>query len=217
MLPEFKHFAYTCLMRFEDRYNTIAKPSEGSFREKDSRFIAYAYPVSREEQIKGYINALKAQHPKARHHCWAVRFTPDRTVFRYNDDGEPAGTAGRPILHSLLSHDLTNTLVVVVRYFGGTLLGVPGLINAYKMATLDALNSAETIQLSIRDIYSITFEYLQTNDIMKIVKEHHIKIKQQTLTSGCSIETEIPKSLVNVVIPKLEKLPGIKITYLRTI
>ena len=120
---------------FEDTYQTIEFPAEGIFRDKGSKFIAYAYPFKDEANLKDIIADLKSQHPKARHHCYAYRLSPDRSVFRVNDDGEPSGTAGRPILNVLLSMDVTNILVVVVRYFGGTLLGVPGLINAYKTAT----------------------------------------------------------------------------------
>ena len=112
-------------MLFDDRYKTIAEASEGIFRDKGSKFLAYAYPIKSEGNVKEYISVLKALHPKARHHCWALRLSPDRSVFRLNDDGEPSGTAGRPILNTILSNDLTNILVVVVRYFGGTLLGVP--------------------------------------------------------------------------------------------
>src|SRR5690606_29745138 len=112
---------------FDDTYRTIASPSTGVFRDRGSKFIAYAYPFRDGGELKERIAALKSEHPKARHHCWAYRLTPDRTIFRVNDDGEPSGTAGRPILNTLLSHDVTNVLVVVVRYFGGTLLGVPGL------------------------------------------------------------------------------------------
>src|SRR4051812_2596882 len=118
-------------MLFDDTYRTIEKPAEGIFRDRGSKFLAFAYPISAEGEIKSIIAKLKVEHPKANHHCWAMRLTPDRGVFKLNDDGELSGTAGRPILNILLSRDITNVLVVVVRYFGGTLLGVPGLINAY--------------------------------------------------------------------------------------
>ena len=133
-------------MLFEDTYHTIEKPSEGLFRDRGSKFLAYAYQVNSESELKNNLTQLKSLHPKANHHCWAIRLSIDRSVFRLNDDGEPSGTAGRPILNTLLSHDLTNLAVVVVRYFGGTLLGVPGLINAYKSATEDALKQAVIIE-----------------------------------------------------------------------
>src|SRR6476620_9908190 len=129
-------------MLFDDTYKTVKTTSEGTFRDKGSKFIAYIFPLQNESEVKVMLTSLRADHPKANHFCWAFRLTPDRSVFRLNDDGEPSGTAGRPILNTLLSYDLTNVLVVVVRYFGGTLLGVPGLINAYKKATVEAISNA---------------------------------------------------------------------------
>ena len=204
-------------MLFDDRYRTISEPIEGIFRDKGSKFIAYAYPIRNEEQVKEYISALKSEHTKARHHCWAFRLSPDKSVYRINDDGEPSGTAGRPILNTILSNDLTNILVVVVRYFGGTLLGVPGLINAYKMATTNALSSAQIIELTINDIYSVSFDYLQMNEIMKITKDYSLKILNQSFGNSCNIELEIPKAQLDMVLSKLEKSQQIKLTYVRTI
>jgi len=142
-------------MLFDDTYKTIQEISEGVYRDKGSKFIAYLYPINSENDIKEIIVSLKADHPKARHHCWALRLSPDRTVFRLNDDGEPSGTAGRPILNTLLSNEITDVLAVVVRYFGGTLLGVPGLINAYKSATIDAVNNAKIINKTVNSVFSI--------------------------------------------------------------
>src|SRR5688500_2730354 len=119
-------------MLFDDTYKTIDAPAEGVFRDRGSKFLGYAYPVLAECEVKGILANLRAEHGKARHFCWALRLSPDRSIFRIQDDGEPSGTAGRPILNTMLSADITNVLIVVVRYFGGTLLGVPGLINAYK-------------------------------------------------------------------------------------
>src|SRR4051794_20287173 len=130
-------------MLFEDTYLTIEKLVDGLFRDRGSKFLAFAYPINSENDIKPILAQLKAEHPKANHHCWAMRLGIDRSVFRVNDDGEPSGTAGRPILNTLLSKNITNVLVIVVRYFGGTLLGVPGLINAYKTATEEALKLAK--------------------------------------------------------------------------
>src|SRR5258708_32047722 len=121
-------------MLFEDIYHTIEKPLEGLFRDRGSKFLTYAYPLKSENELKNYLTQLKSLHPKANHHCWAMRLSIDRSVFRLNDDGEPSGTAARPILTTLLSRDLTNIAILVVPYFGGTLLRVPGLINAYKSA-----------------------------------------------------------------------------------
>ncbi|HEY5327384.1 MAG TPA: YigZ family protein, partial [Mucilaginibacter sp.] len=163
-------------MLFDDRYRTIEKPAEGIFRDRGSKFLAFAYPINSENDLKSILSQLKNEHPKANHYCWAIRQGTDRSVFRVNDDGEPSGTAGRPILNILLSNDLTNIVLVVVRYFGGTLLGVPGLINAYKSATEEALKQAKIIEKTVNDIYTIKFDYLQMNDIMKIIKDDEITI-----------------------------------------
>ena len=194
-------------MLFEDTYITIENPSEGTFKDKGSKFIAYAFPLTNEDQVKAIITKLRAEHAKARHFCWALRLSPDRSIFRINDDGEPSGTAGRPILNTLLSQNLTNILVVVVRYFGGTLLGVPGLINAYKNATIDSLNNAVKIEKTINDCYRITFDYLNMNDVMKMIKEEEITIHAQSFDSVCSIDIEIRKSKLNKVLARLEDIP----------
>ncbi|MVZ64348.1 YigZ family protein [Sphingobacterium sp. DK4209] len=202
---------------FDDTYKTIEEPSEGIFRDKGSKFIAYAYPFKDESKLKEIIALLKAEHPKARHHCWAYRLTPDRTVFRVNDDGEPSGTAGRPILNVLLSQDITNLLVVVVRYFGGTLLGVPGLINAYKTATQEAIDNNVIVERTVNDIYAVHFDYLQMNDVMKIVKEYDLKVLSQNFDTSCTIHIEMRKLQVNELVGKLESIEGIEVDYLRTI
>ncbi len=202
---------------FEDTYNTIDEPSEGIFRDKGSKFIAYAYPFKDENKLKEIISELKSLHPKARHHCWAYRLTPDRSVFRINDDGEPSGTAGRPILNVLLSMDVTNILIVVVRYFGGTLLGVPGLINAYKTSAQEALTVANIVERTVNDVYEIEFDYLQMNNIMRIVKESEVNVLSQDFDMSCKITLEIRKLQVNELIGRVEKIEGVKINYLRTI
>ncbi len=197
-------------MLFDDTYKTIQELSEGVYRDKGSKFIAYLYPLSSENDIKDIITALKAEHPKARHHCWAFRLSPDRTVFRLNDDGEPSGTAGRPILNTLLSNELTNILAVVVRYFGGTLLGVPGLINAYKSATVEAVKNAKIIEKTVNSVFRIEFGHAQMNEVMKIVKEEDLKISNQNFDLNCSFLLEIRQTQVNKVIGKLEKIEGLK-------
>jgi uncharacterized YigZ family protein len=197
-------------MLFDDTYKTIQELSEGVYRDKGSKFIAYLYPLSSENDIKDIITALKAEHPKARHHCWALRLSPDRTVFRLNDDGEPSGTAGRPILNTLLSSELTNVLAVVVRYFGGTLLGVPGLINAYKSATVEAVKNAKIIEKTVNSVFRIEFGHPQMNEVMKIVKEEDLKISNQNFDLKCSFSLEIRQSQVNKVIGRLEKVEGLR-------
>jgi len=203
-------------MLFNDRYKTIKAPCEGLFRDKGSKFLAYAFPIKTEAECKKIITDLKAEHPKARHHCWALRLSPDRSVFRVNDDGEPSGTAGKPILNTLLSYDVTNVIVVVVRYFGGTLLGVPGLINAYKAATIDALNSAEIVELTVNDIYRVSFDYINLNEVMRISKDFNLLLIHQSFENTCTIEAEIPKMQLNAVLEKLEKIPNLHYNYLST-
>lgn len=204
-------------MLFNDQYKTIKQPSEGIFRDKGSKFLGFAYPFSKEEQLKEIISQLKVQHPKANHHCYAYRLTPNRSVFRTNDDGEPSGTAGRPILNTLLSKDLTNILVVVVRYFGGTLLGVSGLINAYKQATEEAIHSAEIINKTVQDIYQIQFEYPLMNDVMKLIKDEGLESFNQNFDLSCKIEIAVNKSDVNRIIAKFDILEFAKLLYLQTI
>ncbi|MEH6308431.1 YigZ family protein [Olivibacter sp. CPCC 100613] len=201
---------------FEDTYKTIEKPVEGLFKDKGSKFIAYAYPFSDPEELKNIIAELKSLHPKARHHCWAYRLTTDRSIFRVNDDGEPSGTAGRPILNVLLSHDLTNIILVVVRYFGGTLLGVPGLINAYKSAAQDALGQAQIIQKTVNDVYEVNFNYLQMNEVMRIVKEDDLVVLKQVFDNDCSLTFEIRQKQVNQTLGRLQGLTDVKIKFLRT-
>lgn len=200
-------------MLFDDTYRTIEKPAEGIFRDRGSKFLAYVYPVTSEKELKDLLAPLKTLHPKANHHCWAMRLTVDRSVFRINDDGEPSGTAGRPILNTLLSRDLTNIAVVVVRYFGGTLLGVPGLINAYKAATEEALNQAVIIEKTVNDIYTIGFDYLQMNDIMRLIKEDNLTVISQAFDNDCSIQLSIRKTQVNQVLFKLNKIDGTVVKY----
>jgi len=198
---------------FEDTYKTITFPSEGIFKDKGSKFIAYAYPLRNEEEVKERVAALKSQHPKARHHCWAYRLTPDRSVYRINDDGEPSGTAGRPILNTLLSHDVTNLLVVVVRYFGGTLLGVPGLIHAYKTATEEALQAAKVVELTVNDVYRVSFDYEQMNKVMRIVKEEGIGVLNQGFDNRCLLEVEIRQQQVNQVVERFRQVEGVNVAY----
>lgn len=200
-------------MLFEDTYLTIETKSEGIFRDRGSKFLGYAYPIVSDQDIKNIVADLKKEHPKANHHCWAMRWSTDRSVFKLNDDGEPSGTAGRPILNTLLSKNITNVSVVVVRYFGGTLLGVPGLINAYKSATELALEGAKIIEKTVNDVYTIAFDYLQMNEVMRIVKDDNLQLLEQQFDNSCTIKLSIRKMQVNNVISKLQKLTSVKIKY----
>ncbi|MBV8388681.1 MAG: YigZ family protein [Mucilaginibacter sp.] len=200
-------------MLFEDTYLTIESPSEGVFRDRGSKFLGYAYPARSDQDIKNIVAGLKKEHPKANHHCWAMRWSTDRSVFKLNDDGEPSGTAGRPILNTLLSKNITNVAVVVVRYFGGTLLGVPGLINAYKSAAELALDGAKIIEKTVNDVYTIAFDYLQMNEVMRIIKDDNLQLLDQQFDNTCSIKVSIRKMQVSQVISKLQKLTSVKIKY----
>lgn len=200
-------------MLFDDTYFTIDQPSEWLFTDRGSKFLAFAYPINSEADIKPILAKLKAAHPKANHHCWAMRLTIDRSVFRINDDGEPSGTGGRPILNALLSRNITNILVVVVRYFGGTLLGVPGLINAYRTAAEEALKAANIIEKTVNDVYTIQFDYLLINDVMRIIKADDLTVLNQQFDNNCSIQLSIRKMQVNQVLDKFQKLADVKVKF----
>lgn len=198
-------------MLFDDSYQTIAEPCEGFFKDKGSKFIAYAFPIRSEDEAKLHLLEIKELHPKAVHHCYAYRLGLDRMTYRMSDDGEPSGTAGRPILNTLYSQDITNILVVVVRYFGGTLLGVPGLINAYKTATEEALAAVEKVTRYLVQIYELRFTYIQMNDVMRIVKEMELPVVQQNFEMECTLQLEIRTTLTERFITRCEKLEGLEV------
>jgi len=204
-------------MLFEDTYKTVEQPVEGLYRDKGSKFLAFAYPMTNENELKPILLQLRAAHTKANHFCYAYRLTPDRSVYRANDDGEPSGTAGRPILNVLLSADITNTLIVVVRYFGGTLLGVPGLINAYKCAAADAISLAAVIEKTVNDRYELNFDYLAMNDVMRLIKEEQLTIVCQQFDNQCCIIFDVRKSQLNKVMQKIEQQAGLSLKYLGTV
>jgi uncharacterized YigZ family protein len=200
------------MMEALDVYTTIENPVDGMFKDKGSKFIAYAYPLSNELVFKEILQEVKLLHPKARHHCWAYRLTNDRQVFKLSDDGEPAGSAGRPILNTLLSANLTHVAVIVVRYFGGTLLGVPGLINAYKEATKEALSAAHLIQKTVNDQFVLVFGYLQLNDMMRIVKDLQLEVLDQQFDNTCRMEISCRQAQTPQLIQRLQQLDSIEIT-----
>ncbi|OFY87664.1 MAG: YigZ family protein [Bacteroidetes bacterium RIFCSPLOWO2_12_FULL_35_15] len=198
---------------FEDTYLTISKPSEGVFKDKGSKFFAFAFPVTHEEEIKKLLADLRKEHFNARHHCYAFRLGADKQAFRANDDGEPAYTAGKPILGQIQSKDLTNILIVVVRYFGGTLLGVGGLISAYKLAAAAALQNSIIIEKTVNDIYEIKFDYLQMNDVMKIIKDENLEICSQNFELNCSLSFSVRKNNSNKVFEQFSKINDLKIVF----
>jgi uncharacterized YigZ family protein len=189
-----------------DTYRTIKEPSEGSFKEKGSRFLAYAFPVRNEEEIKEILAELRKQYHDARHHCYAWRLNAEMDHYRSNDDGEPAGSAGNPILGQIRSKELTNTLVVVIRYFGGTLLGVGGLINAYRTAAEDALANAKIIQKKVQRKWQLKFGYPQMNEVMKVIKEHDLQTENQQFDLECSLTVSLWKKMEGPLIKRFRRI-----------
>jgi uncharacterized YigZ family protein len=194
---------------FDDSYQTISGFSEGFFKDKGSKFISYAYPIQHENDAKLYLAEVRGLHPKAVHHCYAYRLGQDRMSYKMSDDGEPSGTAGRPILNTLYSRNVTNILVIVVRYFGGTLLGVPGLINAYKTATEEVLEAATFISKYLYNVYELTFAYIQMNDVMRVVKEMELPVKEQLFEMECRMVVEVRTTLTERFISRCEKTEGL--------
>ncbi|MBN1925279.1 MAG: YigZ family protein [Prolixibacteraceae bacterium] len=178
----------------EDTYKTIEKPGEGYFKDKGSKFISYAFPVQTEDEIKEHLAQLKKEHHSARHHCYAWRLGTEEITYRANDDGEPSSTAGKPILGQLQSFGVTNILIVVVRYFGGTLLGVSGLINAYKNAAASVLNQTEIITKTIERHYRLYFNYPALNDVMNIIKQENYTILKTDFALDCKLDFSVKKS-----------------------
>jgi uncharacterized YigZ family protein len=195
----------------EDTYRTLAAPSEGLYKEKGSKFIALAYPVYSEEEVKEIIAGLKKQYYDARHHCYAYTLGADKSRYRANDDGEPNHSAGDPILGQIRSADLSNVLVVVVRYFGGTKLGVSGLVQAYKTATADALAQATIVEQHETALLEVHFAYPQMNDVMGLVKEYELGVKEQQFELDCRMTLEVRKKLQEEVSGKLEVIEGVEV------
>ena len=178
----------------EDTYKTIEKLSKGYFKDKGSKFFAFAHPVKNEDEIKEILEQLKKEHHSARHHCYAWRLGTEEIQFRANDDGEPSSSAGKPILGQLLSFEVTNILVVVVRYFGGTLLGVSGLINAYRTATSEALKNAKILTMLIENSYELNFTYTELNEVMHIIKQDNLNIINTQFEENCKLVFSVRKS-----------------------
>ncbi len=193
----------------EDKYLTINAPSEGLYKEKGSKFIAFAVPVSNVEQIKTILEEKRKEHHDARHVCYAYILGVDKADYRSNDDGEPSGTAGRPILGSILSAGVTNVLIAVVRYFGGTKLGTSGLINAYKVASADALENAEIIEKTVDEEIHISFDYLVMNDVMKIIKDVAPQVLSQQFDNNCNMVLSIRKGDAPNLTERLKKVESL--------
>lgn len=192
-----------------DVYKTIEAPSEGIYKEKGSRFISLAYPVVTEGEIREIVSRLKEKYYDARHHCYAWRLGAAKTHFRANDDGEPSSTAGKPILGQIQSNDLTNILIVVIRYFGGIKLGVSGLINAYREAAADAIANAEIIEKTVDEQIRIRFSYLAMNDVMKIVKEVAPDVLERNFEMACEMLLAIRQKDMPALRSRLEQVDSL--------
>ena len=192
-------------------FKTISITTEGIYKEKGSKFMSFAIPVQNVEEVKEIVKVYHKRFFDARHVCYAYMLGAERSDFRANDDGEPSGTAGRPILGQINSRELTNILVIVVRYFGGVLLGTGGLVVAYKEATADALNQAEIIEKTVDEQISINFDYLIMNDVMRIIKEANPQIISQVFDNLCCMKLSIRKQDAPLLIAKLEKIIGVEI------
>ena len=187
----------------EDEYRTIEKPSEGLFKDKGSRFVSFAWPVENEETIKAILQQVKKAHYTCNHHCYAFRLHPPGDVFRCSDDREPSGSAGRPILGQLLSYTLTDTLIVVARYFGGNLLGVPGLINAYRNAAIDAINNATIIVKTVNARIKISIPYELMNELLNVIRSESAEISKQEYGERMTFHISVRKSRKIAFIEKL--------------
>ena len=199
---------------FDDTYHTIAGPAEGLYKEKGSKFLAFAFPVHSVEEVKQHLDRLRKEYFDARHHCYAYILGPRKDAYRVNDDGEPSGTGGRPIHGQLLSADLTDTLIVVVRYFGGILLGASGLANAYKAAARDAIGNAEVVEKTIDVSYRLHFEYALMNDVMRMLKELGVQPRNQEFNLDCRMDVSVRQSQSVRVYDALSKLYGLGIEVL---
>lgn len=215
----------------KDTYHTLAKPTEGAFKDRGSKFIAYAFPVYKAADWQEHLLETKKLHAKARHWCYAYRLGMDGNNFRANDDGEPSGTAGKPILGRIDSFGLVNVFVVVVRYFGGTLLGASGLINAYKNATIAALEKGEIIEKVVADIYQFTFEYSIMSEVMNAIKKQKVEMVSQDFGNIGKVQIAIRQSEVAdklwrmkaiiakvhlEMVPDLEEIEGLTIEFIET-
>ena len=215
----------------KDIFKTIAAPTIGEYKAKGSKFIAYAFPINTDLSWQVHLEEIKKLHPKSRHHCYAYRLGVDDNNYRANDDGEPSGTAGKPILGQLRSFEVTNVFVVVVRYFGGTLLGASGLITAYKSVAMNALQKATIVEKTVNDVYRLTFDYAIMSEVMNAVKRLKLEIVQQNFGNIGVVDVGIRQSKVQDTLPRLkaliakvhlemvadmEKIEGLQIDFLET-
>lgn len=194
-----------------DYYYTIEKPGTAEFKDRGSKFIAYAFPSTDSADFKAKLRQIKDEHPKANHHCFAYRLGNDGNNFRSSDDGEPSGSAGKPILGQIDSKQLTNVAVIVVRYFGGTLLGIPGLINAYKTSAALSLQTTPIVQKAVEVNYRIEFDYTKMNEVMTVLKRFNCSIRRQTMELFCQMDVSVPRSNEELVMLKLAGIWGVEV------
>jgi uncharacterized YigZ family protein len=202
-------------MTNSDTYKTLKDPSTGLYKEKGSKFLGFAFPVSDEQEIREILLKLRKEHHSARHHCFAWRLGTENEEYRINDDGEPSGTAGRPIFNQIKSNELTNILIVVIRYFGGILLGTSGLTNAYKQAASDAIQQGEIIEKVVEDLIEVHFDYQAMNEYMHIVKEMQLKQLKSDFQLECSAVLSVRQSLTELVLEKLNSVEKLKATVIK--
>ena len=186
-----------------DEYRTIKTLSQGIYKESGSKFLSFAYPVSTEEAVKELLQQVRKTHHEYNHHCYAFRLNPDGKVFRFSDDMEPSGSAGKPILGQLLSHELTEVLIIVARYFGGSLLGIPGLINAYRTAAGDAINNSSIIVKTIDETINLAISYEHLNELISILKSESVQIMKQEYGEPVQLQIAVRQSRMKVLMDKL--------------
>lgn len=199
-----------------DSFYTIEKPGMAEFKDRGSRFIGYSFPLATKVEFKARLQNIKGEHPKATHHCFAYRLGLDKSDFRVSDDGEPSGTAGRPILGQIDSKGLTDSLIIVVRYFGGTLLGVPGLINAYKTAASFVLQVTPVVQKQIERIYRLQFDYTVVNEVMSIVKLFSCSVISRDTQLFCTLTIGIPGKSLEQIMTRLKEVRNLELNEIRS-
>ena len=195
-----------------DSFKTISLESEGIYKEKGSKFLSFAIPVTSVEEVKQILDEYRKKYYDARHVCYAYMLGADREIFRANDDSEPSGTAGKPILGQINSFELTDILIIVIRYFGGILLGTGGLITAYKEATRDAIQNAKIVDIIVKEHFTIKFNYELMNDVMRIFKEFEPEIIKTDLQYSCIYEVNVSKAIADTFFSKLENIYGVEIS-----
>jgi uncharacterized YigZ family protein len=198
-------------MKEPDFYTTIERLSNAEFKDRGSKFIAFAFPIETADDFKKELQVLKKEHPKAVHHCFGYRIGTDGNNFRSSDDGEPSGTAGKPILGQIDSKGFTNVAIIVVRYWGGTLLGVPGLINAYKTAAALALQVTPVVERQIEVNYSIEFDYTLMNEVMMVMKQFNCNILSNEMQLFCILKAGIPKNRMDEVLYRLKDIQNVTV------